>query len=72
MILSITEVTQLKKEAESKLSAQIHFHDGCGGQYFTINNPTDELKRFITDFFNKKGLKAVFTENGEQFTVGRD
>ena len=67
MILSITDVAELKKETEERFSAKIHFHDGCGGQYFIVENLTEELKGFITAFFSKRNLKAVFLENG--FTV---
>lgn len=51
MILTIFEVQNLKKEVLQKFSVQIHFHDGCGGQYFTVDQPTEELKKFVIEFF---------------------
>lgn len=54
MILSLYEVAELKKEIEEKFLIKIHFHDGCGGQYFTVDTPTVELKEFISSYFSKK------------------
>lgn len=72
MIWSITEVVALKKEIREKFSVEIHFHDGCGGQYFTLEEPAKALKGALVSFFAAKGLKAVFTENGGSFVVERE
>lgn len=69
MIISLTEAAKLKREAEEKFSARIHFHDGCGGQYFTVEEPTEELKKYIEDFFASKKIKPVFSENDSSFHV---
>lgn len=69
MILSLSDVADLKREITERFSAQIHFHDSCGGQCFTVDKPTEELKKFITDFFAARKLKVFFSENGEHFTV---
>ena len=36
MAISITEASQLKKEILERFGTVLHFHDGCGGQYFTL------------------------------------
>lgn len=69
MIVSLSDAAELKKEIEEKFSVKIHFCDGCGGQYFTVDRPTEELKEFITAFFAAKNLKTVFADDGEHFTV---
>lgn len=69
MILSLTDVTTLKKAFADKFSAQIHFCDSCGGQSFKVENPTDEKQEFITAFFADKNAKVYFSEDGEYFTV---
>ena len=51
MILSLTDVTELKKEVEQQFSVKVHFCDSCGGQSFTVESPTEELKEFISTFF---------------------
>lgn len=72
MILSLTDVRELKKEVEQQFSVKVHFCDSCGGQSFTVESPTEELKEFISTFFAKKNLKAVFSEDGKYFTVKRN
>lgn len=69
MFISISDAAGLKREIAEKFSVQIHFHDGCGGQYFTIENPTEELKEYIRTFFARQNANVLFSENGEQFSV---
>lgn len=54
MTVSFTLAAELKKAAAEKFNSAIHFHDGCGGQFFTVDEPSEELKNFITEFFAKK------------------
>ena len=68
MILTLTDVSKLKK-VEDKFSVVVHFHDGCGGQYFTCDEPTEELKKFIIAYFEKQNVKVKFSENGNWFSV---
>ena len=69
MILTLVEAAELKKKAAERFSVSIHFHDCCGGQYFTVDKLTEELKEFITAFFAEKNLRVSFSENGEHFFV---
>ncbi|MGN0692058.1 MAG: hypothetical protein ACI4K7_06910 [Oscillospiraceae bacterium] len=69
MIISISDASELKKASEEKFSSKLHFHDGCGGQYFTVDEPSDELKAFITEYFAAKNMRAVFSEDGSSFSV---
>lgn len=69
MIFSLIEAASFKKEIYEKFCVQIHFHDGCGGQYFTLENPTAELKAYITDFFARRNLNVHFSENRQHFSV---
>lgn len=69
MILTSFEVANIKKEIAKKFSVQVHFHDGCGGQYFTVEKMTEELQKYITYFFAEKNMNVLFSENGGQFFV---
>lgn len=69
MTVSVFEIVQLKKEVAERFSAALHACDSCGGQSFTVEHPTDELKAFITAFFAARQMAVVFSENGERFTV---
>ena len=72
MILNFLEIAELKKAVAERFSVNIHFCDSCGGQSFSVKNPTEEIKAFIASFFAAKKLKVVFSENGENFTVKRN
>lgn len=69
MIITITEAAGLKKEIKEKFSADIHFHDGCGGQYFTLDEPSEEIVKFIEGYFAEKNMKAVFSEDSCRFFI---
>lgn len=69
MTVSFTLAAELKKAAAEKFTSAIHFHDGCGGQFFTVDEPSEELKNFITDFFAAKNMKPVFSDDGTSFTL---
>ncbi len=71
MILSLSDVAEIKKEVAERFSAEVHFCDSCAGQSFTVESPTEELKRFLTAFFAAKNMQIVFSEDGEHFTVKR-
>ncbi|MGN0695977.1 MAG: hypothetical protein ACI4J5_04335 [Oscillospiraceae bacterium] len=71
MIISISDAAELKKAAEEKLSAKLHFHDGCGGQYFTAEEPSAELRDFIAGYLAAKSMKAIFSADGSSFSVDR-
>lgn len=72
MILSLSDVSELKKEVAERFSATVHFCDSCGGQSFTLEEPSESLKTFIYAFFSAKNLNVVFSENGEHFTIRRN
>ena len=67
MILNFSDVAELKKVVAAKFSLRIHFHDGCGGQYFTVEEMTDELKSFLTEYFTERNVR--FSEDGTHFSV---
>ena len=70
MAISITEAAELKKAILDNFGVTLHFHDGCGGQYFTLDERNDEIKRFIESYFDKKGMTVTFIARGTQFSVG--
>ena len=43
IILTLAEVIRLKEEVKKYAAVNIHFHDGCGGQYFTIDKADDAV-----------------------------
>ena len=69
MILSISDVVDLKKAIAEKFSSQIHFHDGCGGQYFSVDELTDDMKTFLIEYFSVRKLNVHFSGSGDSFTI---
>ena len=70
MAISITEASELKKAILENFGVTLHFHDGCGGQYFTLDERNDEIKQFVESYFDKKGMTVTFIARGTQFSVG--
>ncbi len=70
MVLTLSQVSELKKAVTERFSVNIHFHDGCGGQYFTVDEPSKELTEFITEYFAKMNESVRFSSKGDIFSVG--
>ena len=72
VILSISQVSELKRMLKEKFRMELHLHDGCGGQYFFFDVvPSEALTRALDKHLSKKRLCAVFDEDGMRFTVER-
>ena len=69
MVISITQAAALKEEVKKRFCVSLHFCDGCGGQFFTLEAPDEALRQFITEYFADQDLQAVFSEDGLRFTV---
>lgn len=64
-----SEVLKLKAACAERFPDHVHFHDGCGGQYFNLDSKNDGLRRFICDYFAERGMTAYFFEDEMTFTV---
>ena len=71
MVLSFDFVIEFKKVLLENFSAYLHFHDGCGGQSFSLEQTSDDIKSFIHDYLNKHNLKATFADDNLWFTVNK-
>ena len=69
MVLTLSEVAELKKEIANHFSTQVHFHDRCGGQSFSLDETNNEIQQFIMAYFADLNMRAVFSEDSLQFTV---
>lgn len=67
--LTITEVIELKTIIEKQFNTKIHFHDCCGGQHFSADAFSSDMKNYICDYFDKKGLSAEFSDDMRMFFV---
>ena len=68
-IISFDEVLKLKQACNEKFKEHVHFHDACGGQYFTLETDSDEIRDFIVDFMKKMNCKITFDKTKMSFTI---
>lgn len=70
MTLTYDDVLKMKKAVDEVFHLNVHFHDACGGQYFSLDDvPSKDLKCFITDYFKKQNINVYFTSNDQIFTL---
>ena len=67
--IPFSEVSKLKEAADKKFSAYVHFHDRCGGQFFSLEEENEEVKKFIEEYFSDQGINAKFADDGLTFTL---
>lgn len=68
-IISFDDVLKLKQACSEKFKEHVHFHDACGGQYFTLETNSDEIREFIKEFLLKMDYKVNFDKSGMSFTL---
>lgn len=68
-IIDFSEVLKIKDAVKEKFGEKVHFHDACGGQYFTLEKTNPEIVEFIKTFMLKQGYKADFDPKGFSFTL---
>lgn len=71
VVISFSEVIKLKDAVSKNFDEKMHFHDACGGQYFTLEKTNKNLQKFITDFMKNSGYKAIFDDDGLSFTLSK-
>lgn len=70
MTLDYSQVLEMKKAVDEVFHLNVHFHDACGGQYFSLDEkPSQELEDFITEYFAKKNIAVEFTTDRKRFTL---
>lgn len=68
MILTISDMLKLKEALQEKFHLYLHFHDGCGGQYFSFDTPIDPMvEAFIQGYFSEQNCTIEFDEDKKGF-----
>lgn len=70
--LNYDSVIELKNAAALNFTDKIHFHDACGGQYFSLDQSNEKMVEFIKDYFDKKVINAVFTDDKLNFYLEKN
>lgn len=71
MVIDLSNVVELKKEVLKKYGVELHFHDVCGGQYFSLDKSTPELVKNLSDFFTQKGYRVSVSKDGKGFSLSK-
>lgn len=64
-----SEALALKKYLADRGLEYVHFHDQCGGQFFSFDNPDPVSKDAVIEFWRKKGLGVSFTDDDLTFVI---
>jgi hypothetical protein len=67
--LTIDEVIQLKKAVKDAVGVEVHYHDTCGGMYFTFDENKEGLRKFVESYFAEKGMEVAFDEVNKNFVT---
>ncbi|MGI6218206.1 MAG: RDAC family protein [Coriobacteriales bacterium] len=69
MVLDFHEYKKVKDRLLEEGYHEIHMHDVCGGQYFSIEDPDDPTCDAVVKYMAELGAKVNFSETREEFTV---
>ena len=68
MNFSYSQVLEFKRILDEKFGVYLHFHDACGGQYFSFDEAEkDEVYQFLTSYFANIGGKNK--NSGNKFKI---
>ena len=59
----------LKESLLERGLREIHMHDTCSGQYFTIDEPDDATCDALCEHFSALGARVVFNADRTEYTV---
>ncbi|MGI6221422.1 MAG: RDAC family protein [Coriobacteriales bacterium] len=69
MVLDFHEYRKIKEALLEGGFREIHLHDVCGGQYFSIDDPDDATCDELVRRFAAMGQRVNFSETREEFTL---
>lgn len=70
MIINFDTVNILKTELMYNFNIYLHFHDACGGQYFSFDEvPGDEVLKYAENFFRKMNFKIQISDDRMNFYI---
>lgn len=68
-ILGIGEVVELNRLLEQNSAGQLHLHDACGAQSFSLEHAVPRTQTVINGYLRGKGLRAIFDDAGTGFVL---
>ena len=64
-----SEALELKKYLAERKLEYVHFHDQCGGQFFSFDAADPASKTAVIEFWREKGLGVSFTDDDLTFVI---
>ena len=59
--LALNEIVELKEEIYKNFKINIHLHDTCGGQYFTLDENNTAITEYLRVISAKESYHTIFT-----------
>ena len=70
MTVKFDTVKILKAELMDNFNTYLHFHDACGGQYFSFDEvPSDEVLKHAENFFRNMNYKLQISDDKLSFYI---
>lgn len=69
MVLDFHDYRTLKAHLKAQGLSDIHLHDACGGQYFTVDHLDDKTQAALVAYFAPMGAKPDFTDDRTSFIL---
>ena len=67
--INLYDAIEFKKSIKDQFDIEVHWHDGCGGQYFELECTNNFITDFIETYFKEKNLGAIFNETKTEFRL---
>lgn len=66
IVLNFDEVIEFKQAVQSKFGVDVHFHDACGAQSFSVapDTLTPELRDYLSSYFEERKATAHIADDG--------
>ena len=65
--INLYDAIEFKKIIKNQFGIDVHWHDGCGGQYFELEATNDLIIEFIESFSqDKKHVEIKFLDINEE------
>lgn len=68
-VISFSEAGELKAFIQKHFDVDLHIHDTCAGQYFSLDEPHDIVREFLIAYFKKQGIDVFISADGMNFFI---
>ncbi|MBQ9236161.1 MAG: hypothetical protein IJ184_06850 [Alphaproteobacteria bacterium] len=55
-------VIDLKKKIKENFGIELHFHDTCGGMYFSVDEKNEQVSEYIENYFKEREKKLKYRQ----------